>query len=103
MSDQLGFEAISADEFAEATKPSPRRASSKTPKGLPDERTITTWLTLDTRLGECTMPQHREVLERMGTLELEYRRRYPVRMVYKLSEELFMCRDCYRAEADREL
>lgn len=91
---ESGFETIDASEFEAATKPAPRKKTA-TAKNL--ERTQTNWFfNLHTQLGECTMPQHMEVMEALGQLEKEYRRVMPIRMVLKLDEDgMYICRDCW--------
>lgn len=103
MSDQLGFESISADEFESATKREPKVRTPRAKKNpLDGERTRIAWFALQTQLGECNMSAHPDVIESLGLTAQEYRRVYPIRMVYKIDEERYMCRDCYFVEADKE-
>ena len=92
-----GFEIIDAAEFEAATKPTPRAKTKTATDEANLERTRTNWFNLQTQLGECTMPSHNDVLAGLGKLELEYRRRYPVRMVLKRSDTEYICRDCWQA------
>ncbi len=81
------FESISADEFDAATKSKPR---AKSVKSAELEKTLTVWLSLPTRLGTCVHEQHLEIQAMLSEEQLEYRKKYDMRMLYE-----GVCRDCW--------
>jgi len=95
MSD-FGIEPMTAEEFRKAQIPRTGKTIATEP------RTRTVWFTLPTTQGFCTVPDHLEVQKTLDPTKKEYRDKYPVRHVFEIREGLFVCRDCFLAEADRD-
>lgn len=93
---EFGIESISAEEFRRETLP-------KSSKQLTTEpRTRTVWFDLPHTTGYCTVPAHEEVQKLLDPSKREYRDKYPVRHVFEIRAGLFICRDCFIAEADKD-
>jgi hypothetical protein len=95
MSD-FGIESMSEDEFRKAQIP----RASKTIATEPRTRTV--WFTLPTRNGFCTVSAHEEVQRTLNPEQKEYRDKYPVRSVFEITEDRYVCRDCFLLGADKE-
>lgn len=92
------FEPISAEEYHKAQAP---RGTAKELKTEP--RLLTTWYDLPTTFGFCTVPDHDEIQRMLKPEQKEYRQVYPTRHVFEIREGLRVCRDCFMAEADKEV
>lgn len=102
------FETISEDEFKAATETS----ATKTPTGRTrkrkavsfEDRTNTGWFKLNAlhSMGFCTVPMHDEIQQSLHPEKKEYRQKYPVRMIVRIGN-LDVCRDCFVAEADKDV
>lgn len=88
------FEPISAEEFRRQTVQRTTREVKTEPRNL------TTWFDLPTTQGFCTIAAHEEVQKMLKPEEIEYRQRYPTRHVFEISENMFICRDCFIHRAD---
>jgi hypothetical protein len=102
------FEVLDEDEFkreqalgASEVPDAPKRTRSKRePKTEP--RNFTTWYGLPTVYELCSMDRHAEVQDSLNEEEKAYRQRLPQMMVYELHPGIFICRDCFLQEVDKE-
>jgi len=96
------FEVITEEE-ANAPDTSKPKTTTRRKKGAnTDDRTQTGWYNLShTVHGFCTVPRHEEVQRILNPEQLEYREKYPTRMLFEIGEYL-VCKDCYLAEADKQ-
>jgi hypothetical protein len=93
------FEVISEEE-ANAPDTSKPKTTRKKKGANTDDRTQTGWYNLPhTVHGFCTVPRHEEVQRELNPEQLEYRDKYPTRMLFEIGEYL-VCKDCYLASAD---
>lgn len=90
------FEVISGDEFRKESISRTRR------EVVTEPRLQTIWFALPTEPGWCTVRIHKEIQSLLSPEKRVIRDQYPVRHVFEISPGLFVCRDCFMAEADKE-
>lgn len=98
MSDEPLFRVIDESEFL-AEETTPRK--TRTPRSAnTDDRTQRGWYKLaHPQHGFCTVPRHEEIQKTLNEEQIEFRDKYPVRMLYPIGDYL-VCKDCYLARAD---
>jgi len=103
MMDEQLFLPITAEEF-QAAQPTPVKATTTSRKRQPktEPRNLTTWYTLPHTVGFCTCEQHEEIQKLLNPEQLDYRQKFPVRHTYEIREGLFICRDCFIHEGDKD-
>ena len=89
------FEVISGEQFRKDSTPRTTREVRTEP------RLQMIWFALPTTTGYCTVPDHEEIQKMLKPEAQSYRDQYPVRHVYEMRDGLFVCRDCFLAEADK--
>jgi hypothetical protein len=95
------FDIVSKEEF-EASQPTKAEKKTRSKKVAKTEPRINTvWFALSHEMGFCTCPNHEEIQKLLNPEEKEYRQKYPVRMVYPITDDMWICRDCFIAEGDK--
>jgi len=101
------FEPLSREEYERmqpAASPKQEKKKQRTRTVVTEPRTNTTWFQKlgPHVMGFCNCPEHDEIQRMLDPQAQAYRQKYPTRMTYEIKPGLFICRDCFVNEGDKD-